>query len=68
MSKDEVAALMAEILAYTQAEHGRHRALAKELDVDEGMLANWLHMHRTPSLQNWLKLKEAARKIRRRKR
>jgi hypothetical protein len=67
MSKEEVAFLMAELLAYTKSEHGRHRALAKELGVDEGVLANWLHMHRTPSLENWLKLQAVVKKIRRRR-
>lgn len=64
---EEVAALMDELRAYCKEARGRHRALAKELGVREDVLANWLRLHRTPSLANWLKLQAYARKLRRRR-
>ncbi len=67
MSNEEVATLMAELRAYCKGERGRHRDLAEELGVREDVLANWLRLHRTPNLKNWLKLKAVARKIRRRR-
>jgi hypothetical protein len=67
MTEPEVAALMAELRAYCQGERGRHRALAREIGVREDVLANWLRLHRRPSLENWLKLQAFAKKMRRRR-
>lgn len=64
--EEEIVQLMTELRVWCKGMRGRQRMLAEELGVREDVLANWLRLHRTPSLYNWLKLRDVARRIRRR--
>ena len=68
MPPEELDTLMAELKAWCKDKHGRQKNLAEELGITEQLLSNWIARRKTPSLENYLKLKAFLKKQPRRHR
>jgi transcriptional regulator with XRE-family HTH domain len=54
---EELDRVMAELKAWCKREYGRQKDLASRLDTSEELLSNWLARRKTPSIEDYLKLK-----------
>lgn len=57
MPPEELDRFMAEVKAWSKERHGRQKDLAKKMDVSEALLSNWIARRKTPSIENYFRLK-----------
>ncbi len=58
MPPREIELLMSELEAWCHGQHGRQKEAAEKIGVSEQALSNWISGRKTPSLSNFLKIRD----------